>query len=224
MKLTTLAKFNALGLQSPQQVALYCAALLFAGTNTSPKVIVTPGVPRKAAIVANPNAVPPVLAQAEVPAVPEVAIPAITAVAKFASTVVIDDSDAGYIHVVAKLPYFASTIGKGLPFTVNSIKEITTPNLDIGDWLGAVASTTAGTEAVLPATVEQLLYKQAVAIDAALTTAERAALEHPIISRRNLNDVALTPVIQIDLMLPKNSASTNFLNSVTNTGSGGGAS
>jgi hypothetical protein len=220
MKLTTVAKYNALGLQSPQAAALYCAALLFAGTNSSPKVVVTPGVPAKAAILANPTHVPPIVAQAAIPAVPEVAIPAVTPLAKFAGTVVLDDSDPSFVHVVAKLAYFPSAIGKGLPFTVNSIKEVTTPMLDIGDWLGEPASTTAGTETALPATVEQMLYKQALAIDAALTPAERAALAHPIISRRNLPDGILTPVIQIDLMLAKNPASTNFLNSVgVDTGS-----
>jgi hypothetical protein len=224
MKLPALVKFNALGFSSPYEVALYCATLLFAGTNTSPKIIVTPGVPAKGAIAANPTHVPPIVAVPAVPAIPEVAIPAITAVPKFAGTVLLDDSDPGFIHVIAKLPYYPSSIAKGLPFTAASIKESTTPNLDIGDWLGSPASTTPGTETVLPMFVEQKLYQAAVAIDAALTPAERAALAHPIITRRNLNDKDLTPIIQIDLMLPKNPSTTSYLNSVGGSNGGGGGS
>jgi hypothetical protein len=226
MKLASLTAINALGFQNHYQKALYAFTLLFAGTNASAKTVITPGVariPARAAIIGTGTAQNPQFpAAAEVPAVPEVAAPAITPRPEFAGTVSIDETATEY-HAIARLPYSPNLIGRGVSISTNSIGEITTPNLDLGTWLGANASATPGTETSVPTTVERYLYDRAIEIQASMTPAELAALEQPIISKRNLSDARKTPVIQIELKIPKLNNGGSYLGSVgIDTNQGGG--
>ena len=217
MKLATLAAINALGFQNPYQKALYAATLLFAATNTSPKIIITPAVariPAKAAVVGTGTvAAPQFPAVAEVPAIPEVAVPAVNPLPDFAGTVVIEESPTEY-HVIARLPYSPNVVGRGIALSTKSIREVTAPGLDLGSWLGDKASMTPGLDTTVPDTVEKYLYDRAIEIQASMTPTDLAALAHPIISKRNLPDLKKTPVIQIDLMIPKLNNPGSYLGGV----------
>ncbi len=217
MKLASVAALNALGFQNPYQKALYAATLLFAGTNTSAQATITPAVakiPAKAALVGTGTpAAPQFPAVPEVPAVPAVVAPAVTPVPQYAGTVVLEESATEY-HVIARLPYAPNLLGRGLSLQTKSIGEITSKALDLGSWLGAKASETVGIDTGAPDTVEKYLYDRALEIESSMTPAELSALAHPIISKKNLPDVNKTPVIQIDLILPKLIGSSTYLGGV----------
>jgi hypothetical protein len=205
MKLATAPKIHALGFQNSCQRALYGATQLFGGTNLSLSKTLVP------AIAPNPRAVPPVVG------VPAVISPAVQPDPKFIGSVKIDEMQT-YIRVEAALPYTPAAIAKGKNLSVATIDQCSPAALDLGDWLGAPASATPGTEDLTGlATVEQFFYRESIAALAEITAANVAGLPANSIEKSlyQVNaTVAAIPVVKILLHLPKQTGITTYLGSV----------
>lgn len=205
MKLASASKIHALGFQNACQRALYGATQLFGGTNLSAAKTLVP------AIAANPRAVPPVVG------VLAVTSPAVQPDPKFIGSVKIDEMPT-YIKVEANLPYTPAAIAKGKALSVASIDVCTPAELDLGDWLGAPASITPGTENLTGlTTVEQFFYRESMAALAEITAANIPDLPASSIDKGLLQlnpTVAGIPVVKILLHLPKKIDSISYLGSV----------
>jgi hypothetical protein len=205
MKLATAPKIRALGFQNSCQRALYAATQLFGGTNLSLSKTLVP------AIAANPRAVPPVVG------VPAVTSPAVQPDPKFIGSVKIDEMPT-YIRVEAALPYTPAAIAKGKDLSVATIDQCSPAALDLGDWLGAPASATAGSEDLTGlTTVEQFLYRESVAALAEIASTNIADLPASTIAKGLYQaNVAMPaiPVVKILLHLPKQSGDSSYLGSV----------
>lgn len=205
MKLLSQAKFRALGFQNSCQRSLYLALQLFGGTNPSPAITLVPGV------TANPRAIPPVVGVAAVTS------PAVTPEPKFLGSCKITDMPT-YIKVEANLPYSPAAIAKGKILSPALIDLCTPAALDLGDWLGAPASSTPGSENLTGiTTVEQLLYREslialndlaAVTIPNLPASSVEKGLYQPVASAPPI------PVIKVLLHLPKFTGSSSYLGSV----------
>lgn len=116
-----------------------------------------PAKPASAVVVGVPAVV-------GVPQIPAVVSPAITAIKGWEDAIQINKT-ASNIEIIAYLPYASSPLLLGSDTSaISAIKEMTMPGLTPGKWLGTKSSTTAGTETVVPPTVEQYFYKQAQAL------------------------------------------------------------
>jgi hypothetical protein len=205
MKLLSTPKFRALGFQNSCQRSLYLALQLFGGTNPSTAKTLVPGV------TANPRAIPPIVG------VVAVTSPAVTPDPKFVGSVKITDMPT-YIKVEANLPYTPAAISKGKALSPELIDLCTPAALDLGDWLGAVASATPGTENLAGiTTVEQLLYRESLAALAELNAVTISGLPASSIEKGLYQPAAVVPpisVIKVLLHLPKQSGSNTYLGSV----------
>jgi hypothetical protein len=133
---------------------------LFLNSPAYPAGAALPAFPAKPAS-AEVIGVPAVVA---VPAIPAVVSPAIAALKGWEDAIQINKT-ASNIEIIAYLPYASSPMLIGASTSgIGAINEMTTPTLIPGKWLGTKASATAGTETLVPPTVEQYFYKQAQAL------------------------------------------------------------
>ncbi len=153
MKTSSIALLNSLGFTNPSQKAAYAASILKTCTVSSPAAVVVP------AVVANPTAVPPVIAKAAV------STPAITAIPGWHDAIEITKA-ADSFKIVAYLPcIMGGALAGASTGSIDLIREMTSSALQPTLWLDEKASTTPETlTAAEPLTLEKYFYKQALAI------------------------------------------------------------
>jgi hypothetical protein len=156
MKTPSIVLLNSIGFASAAQKVWYAANLLRVGTRSSAKVVLTPAVRAIPASGSNPA----------VPAVAEVASPAIVAFKGFERAIEIIESNIN-IKIVAYLPFESSPALIGASVAgIGGIKEITPPNIQPLSWLGLKASQTPETVTTEPLKLEQYFYKYALEVAA----------------------------------------------------------
>jgi hypothetical protein len=189
-KLMSVARRNSLGLTTPEKKVMFAALQLWGATTPSPTSTIlipaVPAVPAKAAIVgtgtvANPQ-FPAVAAKAAIPAKTS---PIVAANPTWINSVAIDDTNASYTKIVARLPYSPAAIAKGATLGVAQIQPMTT--IDLGEWIGDLSNVTATTDTEylvngVAGTLEQYLYENAQSLTpvAGTTNIVESGLYQPV--------------------------------------------
>lgn len=193
MKLLTQAQRSLIKMQDAAQRLLFAAMQLEGGTQTSAQIVISPQV------AAN-NATTP-----KTPAIPAVISPPVTPNPLWIGSTRVDRSNDAYVLVISHLPVSPAYMAKGLPANVKMISEATTPQTDLGAWLGgAIGSVEA--EQPFTGTLEQYLYSSGLSCQSFLSVERPASVPAPMISpsiwRAKPGDVGLS-CIRVEIALPK---------------------